>query len=105
MRSQLEVLQNDFSRSFGDRIDISGKFVCAWANEAIAQMGRTNCGGLPARNPAIKRRLSVALRHSGETWSTPSAGNGFVERALCLFARGRARVRHCVPRILLRTDF
>src|ERR1700747_3343140 len=105
MRSRLEAIPNDSSRSFGDRIDVSGRFVCAWANEAIAQMGRIDCRGLPARNPAIERRLFVALRHSGEAWSTPPAGNGFVERPLCLFARGRARVRNRVPRILLRADF
>src|SRR5277367_6833053 len=105
MRSHLEVLQNDFSRNFGDRIDISGRFVCAWPNEAIAQMGRTDCRGLPARNPAIERRVFVALRHSGEAWSPPPVGNGFAERALCFFARSRARVRDRFPRILLRADF
>ena len=68
-------------------------------------MGRADCYGFPARNPAVEGRLSIAIRNLGEAWTPFAARDRFAERALRVLARRGTRICGGVSGVLLRADF
>src|ERR1017187_6737981 len=77
---------------------------CLAANETLPALGGIDGGRLPYRDPAVRGRMSLAIRHHRETRPALAAWNGPYQRATC-GAVGRADgICGGLPRVLFRPD-